>query len=202
MRALTNTMVLAGALLWSSTASAGEPTAIPDTDKTDYFIVYASHAEAKPTDPVTVRFEKIKVNKVAFKQPVAKGLKGATAQFEIDLASLKSDAEKRDAHLKSPDYLDTAKFATAKVDVSGVKAAEGADSYTAKAKLSFRGKTYDWKVNFKVVEKLADGVRIRAEHKLTRKEIGVGKEAGDGTGQDLMVRLQLTLKSAPKAASK
>ena len=64
---------------------------------------------------MTVRFEKVKVNKVAFKGPVDKGLKGATAQFEVDLASLKTDADKRDTHLKSADYIDTAKRATAVV---------------------------------------------------------------------------------------
>ena len=201
MRALTKMMALAGTLLWSAAASAGEPAAIPDTDKSDYFIVYAAHAEAKPNDPVTVRFEKVKVNKVAFKGAVDKGLKGATAQFEVDLASLKTDADKRDTHLKSADYIDTAKRATAVVDVSGVKPA-GTDTYKAKAKVAFGGKKISLDITFKVVEKLADGVRVRAEQKITRKQIGVGKEAGDGVAQDLLVRLQLTLKQPAKAATK
>lgn len=197
MRSLSKMMALTAVMLASSAASAGEPAAVPDSDKSDYVIVYASHAEPKPTDPVTLRFEKVKVNKVKFAKPVAKGLEGASAQFEIDLTSLKSDSDKRDQHVKSPDYIDSAKFATATVDVSKPRST-GKGAYKAPAKVSFRGKTYNWEIAFNVVETLPDGVRIRGEHKLTRKEVGVGKEAGDSVGQDILVRVQLTLKQPAK----
>ncbi len=120
-------------------------------------------------------------------------MEGASAEFEIDLASLKSDSNKRDAHIKSADYLDVSKFATATVVVDKPRHT-GGGNYRAPAKISFRGKTYDWEVFFKVVETLPDGVRIRGEHKFQRKDVGVGKEAGDSVGQDVLVRLQLTLK--------
>src|SRR5262245_58497407 len=110
MRSLTKMVALAAlTLLGATAASAAEPAAIPDTDKSDYFIVYAGHAEPKPTDPVAVRFEKVKVTKVKFAKPVDKGLEGASAQFQVELASLKSDSDKRDGHIKSPDYIDVAK---------------------------------------------------------------------------------------------
>jgi len=197
MHSLTKTMILAGALFASSTASAAEPAEIPDSDKSDYLIVYGRHAEPKPNDPVAVRFDKIKVTKVKFAKPDKKNLEGATAQFEVDLTSLKTDSDKRDAHLKSPDYIDVAKFGTLTVDVSKPRADKNG-GYRASAKVAFRGKTYSWPVMFKVVETLPDGVRVRGEHKLTRKDVGVGKEAGDGVAQDLVVRVQLTLKSAAK----
>jgi polyisoprenoid-binding protein YceI len=197
MPVFTRMMALTATLFGSAVASAGEPAAIPDSDKSDYVIVYASHAEPKPTDPVSLRFEKVKVTKVKFAKPVAKGLDGASAQFEIDPGSLKSDAAKRDQHIKSPDYLDVAKFPTITVDVEKPRST-GKDRYKAPAKVSFRGKTYNWDVEFQVVETLPDGVRIRGEHKLTRKQLSLGKEAGDGVGQDLLIRLQLTLKQPAK----
>ena len=198
MRSLTvMTSALAASLLAAAPALAGEPKAVPDSDKSDYMIVYASHAQPKPSDPVSLRFEKIKVTKVKFAKDIKKGVEGASAEFEVDLTSLKSDSSKRDAHLKSADYLDTSKFTTAKVTVEKPRHI-GDGNYRAPAKISFRNKTYDWEVFFKVVETLPDGVRIRGEHKFTRKDVGVGKESGDSVGQDLLVRLQLTLKKDNK----
>jgi polyisoprenoid-binding protein YceI len=198
MRSLSAmTSVLATALLAASAASAAEPAAVPDSDKTDYMMVYASHAEPKPTDPVSLRFQKIKVTKVKFAKPVKDGVEGASAEFEVDLSSLKSDSAKRDAHIKSPDYLDVAKFATATVTVENPRHT-GEGNYRAPAKVKFHGKTYEWDVTFKVVETLPDGVRIRGEHKFTRKDVGIGKEGDDPVGQDLLVRLQLTLRKTKK----
>lgn len=198
MRSLTMmTSALAASLLAAAPALAGEPKAVPDSDKSDYMIVYASHAQPKPSDPVTLRFEKIKVTKVKFAKDLKSGVEGASAEFEVDLGSVKSDSNKRDAHIKSPDYLDTAKFTTAKVKVEKPRHI-GDGNYRAPAKITFRDKTYDWEVFFKVVETLPDGVRIRGEHKFTRKDVGVGKETGDSVGQDLLLRLQLTLKKDKK----
>lgn len=193
MRFLCKTTVLAATLFWSAAASAADPAPIPDSDKSDYLIAYGSHSPAKPTDPVAIRFEAIKVTKVKFARPVARGLEGASAEFQIDVASLKSDSDKRDRHLKSPDYLEADKFSTITVQVSRPRRVSG-DRYEALARITVRGKTYDRKVAFTVVEKLPDGVRIRGEHRFTRKDVGVGRESGDGVGQDLLVRLQLTLK--------
>lgn len=194
MRSHTKMIVLAGTLLWSSAAVAAEPAAIPEDDKSDYLVVYGSHAEAKPTDPVMLRFSKLKVTKVKFNGPVKKGIEGASAQVEVDLTSLKSSSDKRDQHIKSPDYLDVEKFSTVTIDVKSPRHI-GGGRYRAPTKVTFRGKTYDWEVFFNVVETLPNGVRIRGEHKLTRKQIGIGKEAGDSVGQDLLVRLQVSLTS-------
>jgi polyisoprenoid-binding protein YceI len=203
MRSVTAMTTALGALLLASGAAlaepaaaepaATEPAAVPDSDRSDYLIVYASHAEPKPKDPVSLRFEKLTVKKVTFAKPIKEGIEGASAEFEIDLTSLKSDSAKRDAHLKSPDYLNVAKFATATVKVDKPRRI-GDGRYRAPAKITFRGKTYEWEVFFEVVETLPDGVRIRGEHKFQRKDVGVGKQTGDSVGQDLLVRLQLTLK--------
>jgi polyisoprenoid-binding protein YceI len=194
MRAQKMLLVLAGALLWTSTATAGEPPAVPDSDKSDYLIVYASHEQAKPTDPVALRFDKLKVTKVKFQGPVKKGIEGSSAQVQVDLGSFKSGSDKRDKDLQSPDYLDVEKHPTVTIDVASPHHI-GGGRYRAPAKVNFHGKTYKWEVFFTVVETLPDGVRIRGEHKLTRKQIAVGKETGDSVGQDLLVRIQLTLKS-------
>jgi polyisoprenoid-binding protein YceI len=198
MRSVTvMTTALGAFLLASGAALAADPEPVPDSDKSDYMIVYASHAEPKPKDPVALRFSKLTVKKVAFTKPVKEGVEGASAEFEVDLTSLKSDSVKRDAHLKSPDYLNVAKFATATVKVENPRHT-GDGNYRAPAKITFRGKTYEWEIFFKVVETLPDGVRIRGEHKFQRKDVGVGKETGDSVGQDILVRLQLTLKKPAK----
>src|SRR5689334_16762682 len=113
-------------------APAPEPTAqAPAEDKADYVQVFAGHKEPKPTDPVKVNFEKFTVTKSSIKDH--SNLEGSTAELEIDLTSLKTDAPKRDAHLNSPDYLDTAKTPKATVKIENVKKA-GDNKYTADAK--------------------------------------------------------------------
>ncbi|MGN6109824.1 MAG: YceI family protein, partial [Kofleriaceae bacterium] len=109
--------------------------------------------------------------------------------------SLKTDSEKRDAHLNSADYIDSAKFATATVDVDNVKKKDG-QSYTADAKIKFRDLEQKYPVTFEVVETKDDSIRIRGEHKFPRLDFKVGKAEGDGVAPDLTAKIQLTLKKS------
>src|SRR5688572_2742782 len=100
---------------------APEPAAAPAPpaeDTADWIKIHASHFTKNDADPVEVKFETFKVVKATFD---AKKIEGGTATIEIDLASLKTNDPKRDDHLKTPDYIDTKKFATATVDISNVK---------------------------------------------------------------------------------
>lgn len=176
-------------------APAPAPAAqAPADDKADYITVEASHAEPKPTDPVIVKFEKFTVTKADIKDPA--NLEGSTAELEIDLASLKTDSDKRDAHLKSPDYLEVEKTPKAMVKVDSVKKS-GDNAYTAEAKVSAHGIEKKFPVTFQVAEVLPDGgVRVKGEHKFELKDFKLGKEKDEGVAPGLLVKMQLTLKKS------
>jgi polyisoprenoid-binding protein YceI len=175
-------------------APAPEPTAqAPAEDKADYVKVFAGHKEPKPTDPVEVGFQKFTVTKSTIKDLA--NLEGSTAELEIDLTSLKTDAPKRDAHLNSPDYLDTAKNPKATVKIENVKKA-GDNKYTADAKVSAHGVEKKFPVAFDVVETTADAVRVKGEQNFTLADFKLGKEKDEGVAPDLTIKLQLTLKKS------
>src|ERR1700744_245725 len=115
------------------TASGFAGSAFAQAPAGDSIVVLARPTEAKPDDPVRVTFEKFKVTKASFDP---KKIEGGKATIEIDATSLKSGIAKRDAHLNTPDFLDTAKYATITVDVDGVK--KKADkTYSANATVKF-----------------------------------------------------------------
>jgi polyisoprenoid-binding protein YceI len=161
--------------------------------RADSITLQASHEKKKPTDPVLVTFEKFTVKKAKFDP---KKIEGGTAEIEIDLTSLKTDSAKRDGDVKSPGYLDVAKFATATIVVGNVK--KKADkTYSADATVTFKGATTKFPVTFDVVATTADSIHIKGEHGFTRKDIKLGKDEGDSVAQDLKISLDLTLKNTP-----
>lgn len=172
-------------------ADPGATATTPDANA-DFIAVYAEHAKKKPDDPVEVRFDKFKVVKADFDP---QKIEGGSATLEVDLTSLRSGSEKRDGHLTTADYIDTAKFATMTIDVGNVKKKDG-NAYTADAKVKLRDIEKTYPVTFEVVEAKDDWVRVRGEHKFPRLDFKVGKPASpdESVAQDLTVRLQLTLK--------
>jgi len=172
--------------------AAAEPTPAQTDEKADYVKIVASHDPAKDTDPVEVTFEKVTVVKADF-DPAK--VEGGKAEIEVDLTSLKTDSPKRDAHLQSPDYIDVAKFGKATIKVDKVKK-KSDNTYSAEATVELRGVKKKFPVTFEVVETLPDGIRVKGEQKFTRKDFKVGKDKGDSVANDLLVKLQLTLKKA------
>jgi polyisoprenoid-binding protein YceI len=189
----TDTMAGTGA---APTPDPGSGTATAPTPAAsgDFITVEAEHApQKKPDDPVKVNFEKFKVAKATFDP---KNIEGGTATIEVDLASLKSGSEKRDAHLATGDYIDTSKFTTMTIDIANVKKKEG-NKYTADAKVKLRDVEKTYPVTFEVVEAKDDWIKVKGEHKFARLDFKVGKEKlgpDEAVGQDLTVKLQLTLK--------
>jgi polyisoprenoid-binding protein YceI len=165
----------------------------------DYIRIKAEHAPSKPGDPVAVKVEKFEVVSASFDAAKPEASK---VELRLDLASIRSDSDKRDTHLKSPDYLDVGKHATATIKVSDVKrAAPGADPvgrYTAKAEITARGKTVTWPVEFEVVEAKDDSVRVKANHTFNRTDLAIGKAAaaGDSVADKVTVEMALTLKKS------
>ena len=189
----------AGAMAGSAEGSAAgsAAAATPTEDTADWITVYATHFEKKEGDPVEVKIEKFKVTKADFDP---KKIEGGTATIEIDLSSLKSGDEKRDEHLKTPDYIDAAKFATAVVEIGNVKKKDD-KTFTADAKVKFHGVDKKFPVTFEVAEATDDSIRIKGEHTFKRLDFKVGKKPGkdpkkgeDGVADELTIKMQLTLK--------
>jgi polyisoprenoid-binding protein YceI len=177
----------------SAAAGSGSAAAAPADPNADYIQVLAEHAEKKPTDPVVVSFDKFTVKKATFDP---KKIEGGTATIEVDLASLKSGSDKRDAHLTTADYIDAKKFTTMTIDVVNVKKKDDTH-YTADAKVKMRGVDKTYPVAFEVVEAKDDWIRVKGEHKFGRMDFKVGKEKtgpDESVAQELTVKLQLTLK--------
>jgi polyisoprenoid-binding protein YceI len=182
---LFNLLVLGTAL-----AISGSAHAAPEPDS---IVVLAKHVEAKPDDPVQVRFEKFKVVKATFDP---KKVEGGKATIEIDTTSLKTGIDKRDAHLQTADFLDTSKFGKITVDIDKVK--KKADkTYTAEATVKFRDATKKIPVTFDVVDQTADGISIKGEATFSRLDFKVGKDSKDPkvapAQNELTVKVALTL---------
>lgn len=189
--ALVTALAFSSGSALAQTAPATPTAAAPAGG--DSIVVLAKHTEPKPDDPVKVNFTKFKVTKASFDP---KKIEGGKATIEIDATSLKTGVDKRDAHLNTADFLDTAKYATITIDVDGVK--KKADkTYTANATVKFRGVTKKYPVTFDVVDTTADSVHIKGESTFQRTDFKVGKPPTDpkaGVENNLTIQLDLNLK--------
>jgi polyisoprenoid-binding protein YceI len=160
----------------------------------DSIVVLARHTEAKPDDPVKVQFTSFKVTKASFDP---KKVEGGKATIVIDAGSLKTGADKRDAHLNTPDFLDTKKFPSITVDVDKVKNKSG-KTFTAEATVKFRDVTKKYPVTFDVVDQTADSIRIKSEINFSRLDFKVGKDSKDPkvspAQSELVMQVALTFK--------
>jgi len=180
---------LAASVVTSRAALADDAAATADS-----IVVLAKHTPDKPTDPVQVRFEKFKVTKATFDP---KKVEGGKATIEIDATSLKSGEDKRDAHLNTPDFLDTSKFPKITVDIDKVKKKTG-NTYTAEATVKFREITKAYPVTFDVVETKADSIRIKGQTDFSRLDFKIGKDPKEPKAAPVQtgvtIQVQLTLK--------
>lgn len=186
-------------LLVLSTALAASALSVPGPafaadPEPDSIVVLARHTESKPDDPVHVQFTSFKVTKASFDP---KKIEGGKATIEIDATSLKTGIDKRDAHLNTPDFLDTKKFPKVTIDIDKVK--KKADkTFTAEATVKFRNITKKYPVTFDVVDQTADSIRIKGEASFSRLDFKVGKDSKDPkvapVQPGLVIQLALTLK--------
>ena len=191
---LLKLLVLSTALGFSMLAIPASPAFAVDPPEPDSIIVLAKHTQAKPDDPVKVQFTSFKVTKASFDP---KKIEGGKATIVIDAASLKTGADKRDAHLNTPDFLDTKKFPSITVDVDKVK--KKADkTFTAEATVKFHDVTKTYPVTFDVVGQTADSIRIKSEVKFSRLDFKVGTDSTDPkvapAQPELVMVVALTLK--------
>lgn len=190
--AMAGSAAAAGSAEAGSAAAGSAAAATPDANA-DHITVFSHHKEPKPIDPVKLTFEKYTVTKADF-DPAK--VEGGKATIEIDLSSFKTDSDKRDAHVKSPAFLDVGKFATATVDIDNVKKKEG-QTYTADAKVTVHGQTKTFPVTFDVIESAPDHIKIKGTQDFSRLDFGVGTDTATDKEQqvanDLKVEIVLTL---------
>lgn len=176
-----------GSATGSAMGSAGS-AATPTADTADKLEIFAEHVDpAKPK--VTVTFTGIKVVKATFDP---EKIEGGTAELEVDVNTLASGVDKRDTDLKTPGYLDSAKFPKVSIKIDNVKKA--GDGYTADATINAHGVEKKVPVTFTVADKTADSIRINGEAKFSRLDFGVGRpESDDGAKAAMTAKLQVTL---------
>ena len=136
-----------------------------------------------------------------------------SGKFTADFATFESkdlDADteskgKLDGHLKSPDFLDVAKFPTATFEITGVKALQGGDYNTeVSGNLDFRGvpKNVTFKANVTVD---ANGVSIKSEEfAINRKDFGITFTGAGGSvvKDEVLLQVHVTAKSATATPAK
>lgn len=164
----------------------------------DYIRAVILHADGQR--PVTANFEKFEIVEANIDLTKLEEVKAVIA---VELGSVLTGDEKRDGHVKSPDFFDIEKFAKATITVKGLKAVENTpDTFDATATLDLHGVQKDIPVQFKVVEKQADALIIEGEVKgLARGDWQVGgapEKVNVGPQFDAQVRL--TVKNVVPAA--
>ena len=141
-----------------------------------------------------------------------KDLKGSRVEATIDATTISTRNEKRDAHLKSPDFFDVEKFPTITFKSTGVKAA-GKGKFKVAGDLTMHGvtKAVVLDVESPATEAKDPYGNIKrgavATTKLNRKDFGLGWNAALETGgvavsDEVVVTIDLELnRTDAKAAS-
>jgi polyisoprenoid-binding protein YceI len=130
----------------------------------------------------------------------------STAEIRIDAASIDTRIEKRDEHLKSPDFLDVAKFPTITFKSTGVRKAKGG-GLAMSGDLTIRGVTKPVVLKIDGPSKAAKGldgnlhVGGTATAKINRKDFGLTwnktlETGGVLVGDEIEVTIDLELVEA------
>lgn len=106
--------------------------------------------------------------------------------FTVKAASIDTANQKRDEHLRAPDFFDVAKYPEATFKSASVKAA-GKNLYTLEGDLTIRGVTKRTKFKLAALGKVKDPFGnekqlFQAETKLSRKDFGLTYNAALETG--------------------
>ena len=118
---------------------------------------------------------------------------------EVSVASLKTDEEKLTGHLKSPDFLDVAKFPKATFTSTAIRAGgENGATHTVTGNLQLHGVTKS--ITFPATVKTSgDAVDVDAEFAINRKDFGVVYPGmpDDLIKDDVLLKLHLHATKAP-----
>lgn len=204
---MKNILILFVALFIATTSFAASDTEKNTSSKAQKWDFDKSHSAVTFTvrhffTPVTGQFNEFSGD-VHFD---AKNLKESSINVTLNVASIDTKNEKRDAHLQSPDFFDASKFSKISF-VSSEIVDKGNNQYVAKGKLTIKDVSKDVELPFTLLGTMAhpfkkDGTLIAAFEaglKLNRNEFKVG--AGDYIqtaviGEEVEVKITLEMNSA------
>lgn len=129
-------------------------------------------------------------------------LAGSSINVTIPIASINTDNERRDGHLKTADFFDAETYPTMTFKSSSIKKT-GEDSYIAKGSLTIKDVTKDFDLPFTVLGMMDHPMRentvvagISSEFQILRNDYGVGtgdyiSDAVIGNEVDVTINLEL-----------
>lgn len=104
-------------------------------------------------------------------------LEKSQIEVTVDMTTIDTNSERRDNHLKSPDFFDVAKFPTSTIKISGIRKLSDT-TYEADADLTIRDVTKRVKLPARVLLNEAGVLRFRGTVELNRMEYGVKYNSG------------------------
>jgi polyisoprenoid-binding protein YceI len=118
-------------------------------------------------------------------------LSNAAFQASVNTATISTNNNARDKHLKGPDYFDVLKYPTIKIVSTKISKSVTPGYYVFFGKLSIKEKTSDIVFPFKFTAE-KQGVRFTGDFKIKRKDFNVG---GNSTiSNELIVKLNVLAK--------
>jgi polyisoprenoid-binding protein YceI len=136
----------------------------------------------------------------------------STVDATIDVSSINTGIEKRDDHLKSPDFFDVAKYPSMTFKSKKIQNAGGEGKYKITGDLTLHGTTkevvLDFEGNLKPVKDPMGKTRIGgiASTKLNRKDFGLAwnkalETGGVVVGDDVTITIDMEMTQAEAIAS-
>jgi len=202
-----------GALLYSSSAFAGAAPAPAPAAATTTWEIDSAHSAAQfsvkhlMVSNVRGEFGKVTGTVVLDTKDITK----STVEASIDVGTINTREEKRDGHLKSPDFFDVAKFPT--ITFKSKKVAGTAGHLKVTGDLTLHGVTKEVTLDVEGPAKEAKdpygNIKSGAEAKtkINRKDYGLGwnkalETGGVVVGEEVAITLDVELlkKVAPAAA--
>lgn len=187
----------------ASSAAPASSTAAPST--TDVFASFKPKGTAIDVDAATSKIE-FTGSKVTGKHDggfktfkgkidlVGEKVEDSAVVFDIEMASVFTDADGLTKHLQEADFFEVAKFPKASFVSNKIVAdtAKGAGNYTVTGDMEIRGvkKSITFPAKITVA---ADGVTVASEFSINRKDFGIvyAGKADDLIRDDVVLRLDL-----------
>ncbi|GAB3008270.1 YceI family protein [Niabella terrae] len=115
-------------------------------------------------------------------------LKSSSFDVTVGVNTINTGNQKRDAHLKKPDFFDAAKYPTIGIKTTSISA-KGNNTYLATARLTMHGVTKAIQFEF-TAQSQNGGYRFKTKFTIDRKDFGVGGNSMT-MGDDVQVSLDV-----------
>ncbi len=122
-----------------------------------------------------------------------KALENSKVNVTVEVASIDTNNERRDNHLRSKDFFDAANYPNANIEIKSIRKL-ASNSYEADGGITIRGVTKPIRLPVKVVLFEDGRLRLRGEVELKRQEFGVSYQSRLNPIQDVVgVRYEVSL---------